>query len=235
MHLRSTVRIALPFLGCLLVACASTARRSPPPPASAQPAANETTTIYLVRRKWHIDVGFAAADLQAPLSSLTREFPGASYLLFGFGDRHYLLAKNKSAPNMLGALWPGAGIVLVTALKGAPAQAFDASQVIEIRVPSADAQRVQIFIWDSLSGSTPDRGSTVTPYGNGPYAGSLYYSALPRYSALHTCNTWVAEALQAGGLGVPRKGVIFAGRLWRRARGLAAAQIRGASLPAETR
>jgi Protein of unknown function (DUF2459) len=205
------------------VACASTARRSTPPALAQAAAASNTTTVYLARRKWHIDVGFAAADLEAPLSSLTREFPGASYLFFGFGDRHYLLAKNKSAPNMLGALWPGAGILLVTALKGAPAQAFGASQVIEIRVPSADAQRVQMFIWDSLSGGTTDRSSTVTPYANGPYAGSLYYSALPRYSALHTCNTWAAQALQAGGLGVPTKGVIFAGRLWRRARRLAAA------------
>ena len=34
------------------------------------------------------------------------------------------------------------------------------------------------------------------------------------YSAVHTCNTWAAETLRAGGLPVHAAGVIFAGQLW---------------------
>ena len=66
----------------------------------------KSTVIYVVRRGWHIDVGFAAADIQPPLNSVAGQFPGVQYLFFGFGDRHYLLAKDRNASVSLGALWP---------------------------------------------------------------------------------------------------------------------------------
>jgi len=38
---------------------------------AARADAANSTVIYVVRRSWHIDIGFAAADLQAPLASAT--------------------------------------------------------------------------------------------------------------------------------------------------------------------
>jgi hypothetical protein len=75
-----------------------------PSPAQPSPAPQDSAVIYVARRGWHVDIGFAAADLQPPLKSLMDEFPGAQYLFFGFGDRHYLLAKNRGAPVLLAAL-----------------------------------------------------------------------------------------------------------------------------------
>jgi hypothetical protein len=51
-------------------------------------------------------------------------------------------------------------------------------------------------------------------YAPGPYEDSLYFAATERYSAIHTCNTWAAEALRAGGLPLRAKLVVFAGQLW---------------------
>ena len=72
-------------------------------PAPGRSRAEPATTVYVVRRKWHIDVGFAAADL-GPLAFVSAEFPGAKYVFFGFGDRHYLLAKQPRCPGPVGRL-----------------------------------------------------------------------------------------------------------------------------------
>lgn len=181
-----------------------------------------STVIYVVRRGWHIDVGFAAADMQAPLNSVAAQFPGVRYLFFGFGDRHYLLAKNRNAPVLLGALWPGRGLILATALGSPPQEAFGATHVIALAVSQDQARRAQEFIWRSLdrqSTEDPEK-NVVTPYAPGPYEGSLYFAAAPRYSAFHTCNTWAAQSLATAALPIRSSGVLFAGQLWSQVRRL---------------
>ena len=199
--------------GGSLAGCALTA----PVAAPERSLAAEPVTVYVVRRKWHIDVGFAASELGPPLASTDdmqpvafarAEFPAAKYLFFGFGDRHYLLAKNHNVPVLSGALWPGPALILLTALQGTPAAAFGGSQVIELQLSAARARAVQSFI----RGSVAD----LSPYAKGPYEGSLYFAASARYSAFHTCNTWAAEALQAGDVPVRSRGVILASQLWAR-------------------
>ncbi len=185
-----------------------------PPPSegrAGQERAEPTTTIYVARRKWHIDVGFAAADL-GPLTPVSAEFPAAKYLFFGFGDQHYLVAKSRNAPVLLGALWPGPALILLTSLQGTPAQAFGESQVVELELSTAQARAIQSFIRSSIA--------DPAPYAKGPYEGSLYYAARQRYSAFHTCNTWAAETLRAGDVPVRAGGVIFAGQLWSQLRKL---------------
>jgi hypothetical protein len=93
--------LALPLQGCMSL------RPAPSLPSSAEPAA----VIYVVRRAWHIDIGFATSDLAPPLASLAHGFAGAHFLLFGFGDRGYLQSRSRRVPNMLGALWPGPGLL----------------------------------------------------------------------------------------------------------------------------
>jgi len=201
--------------------------------------------IYIARRGWHIDVGFDAADLKPPLDSLLPEFPGVRYLFFGFGDAHYLLAKHRNAPLLLAALWPGRGMLLATGLESSPDQAFGAAHVIALNVTRAQLQAAEDFVARSLgagagagtvagigtdgtgAGAGIDAaGARIRPYARGPYDGSWYYDTGHRYSALHTCNTWAAEVLKAGGLRVHSVGVVFAGQLWSQARRLA----RGASV-----
>jgi hypothetical protein len=204
MAVRPVAAIALLMSVCVLAAC-SGVKRDARSAAVAAPLAHGTAVIYLVRRKWHVDVGFAVDGLGEPLSTVSGHFPKAKYLFFGFGDRHYLLAKKRNAPVLLGALWPGPGLVLVTAIDGTPQAAFGPSQVIELEVPLTEALAAEGFVWRSIASMA---------YAPGPYDESLYFDAVPSYSALHTCNTWAAEALRAAGLPVRTRLVVFAGQLW---------------------
>ena len=199
------------FLLLLLTACSTTPPR-PAQPHSAQ-VADTSGVIYLVRRQWHVDIGFATADLQPPLASLHADLPAARYLLFGFGDRHYLLDKDQGLGGMLAALWPGPGLMLVTGVASTLQAGFGDGNVIEIPVTPAQAADAQAFVWQSLAANN----GAIAPLRAGPYDDSLYYASSARYSGLHTCNTWAAQGLRAAHLPVHSEGVEFAGQLWRQA------------------
>ena len=204
--------------------------------AAAAAGSGKSNLIYVVRRGWHIDVGFASADIQQPMNSVAAQFPGVRYLFFGFGDRRYLLTKNRNAPVLLGALWPGRGLILATALGSPPQEAFGATQVIALVVSREQSRRAQEFIrrtLDQPSTEDPEK-SVMAPYAPGPYEGSLYFAATPRYSAFHTCNTWAAQALATAELPIHSSGVLFAGQLWGQVRRLETKQSRGAQHGAGT-
>jgi len=182
--------------------------------------AGPSMIVYAARRGWHIDIGFRVSDLEPPLAAVNQDFPNAQYLFFGFGDRRYLVSRNKNFPSMLDALWPGAGMVLATSLVTTPEEAFGAAQVIRLTVSPAQGREAQEFVWNSFLKTD----GAVSYYAEGPYGGSLYYSAIPTYSAVYTCNTWIAEALQTAGLSIHSVGVVFAAQLWSQLRSIDAAR-----------
>jgi uncharacterized protein (TIGR02117 family) len=173
--------------------------------------------VYVVKRSWHTDLGFEATDLHPPLAALRPRLAGARYLLFGFGDRHYLIDQGGSTKGLLGALWPGSGVVLVTGLGVTPEAAFGAAGVIRLTLSARQAARLEAFVWSTLA--TGDGAASVL--GAGPYDGSYFYAATMRYSGVHTCNTWTAEGLRAAGLPIRSFAVAFSGQVWRQVRKLA--------------
>jgi hypothetical protein len=136
-------------------------------------------------------------------------------VLFGFGDRHYLLHQNGST--MLSALWPGPGLVLATAIGRPLDEAFDAEDVVRIRITRSGMVALQDFLTHTL---TVAAGALLEADASGPYADSRYYESTQRYSAVYTCNTWAADALRSAGLPVRANGVAFAGALWRQVKPL---------------
>ena len=191
-----------------IVSLAGCTTAQPVKPMAHDEPSGSPVTVYVARRKWHIDVGFAAADLDPSLRPMKAEFAAARYLFFGFGDRHYLLTKSKTSPLLLRALWPGPALLLVTAIKDPPEFAFGPAQLLRLELSAAQAHAIQTFIRASIP--EPD----LMPLAAGPYPDSAYYPASQSYSALHTCNTWAAEALRAGGARIRSRGVILAGQLW---------------------
>ena len=193
----------------LLAGCAGLPQRPSDPAAAAAGSG-----IYVVRRGWHVDVGLDAAALTPPLAAMRRDFPTARFLVFGFGDRQYLLHRGADSSDTARALWPGPALVLVTGLTAPPADAFGADHVIKLSIGVSGARQLQEYLWRSLAASR----AGPQPLASGPYPGSYFFEANGRYSALHTCNTWVAEALAAAGLRVQVAGVVFAGQVWSQAR-----------------
>jgi hypothetical protein len=125
-----------------------------------------------------------------------------------------------SMGGMVGAIWPGPGLVLVTGLTGTPEQAFGDEGVIRLILTADQARRLEEFVLNTLAATDGVPKVLAT----GPYDGSYYYFSTLRYSGLHTCNTWTAEALKAAGLPVHGFGVEFSGQVWRQVRHIAQQQ-----------
>jgi hypothetical protein len=177
----------------------------PPPPDPGPPVA----TIYVVERGWHTDIGLPARGL-GPLRPFEHEFPGARFFVFGFGEKNYLQARDPTPGLMLRALFPGEGLILVTALNASPAQAFAAYRVLARPISADGLERLTRFIAASIEWTAAGRPRLAA---QGPYDGSLFYASRVSYSLFDTCNTWTARALQAAGEPVSAAGVITASQL----------------------
>ena len=57
-------------------------------------------TIYVVSRGWHTDIGLPVDEITGPLASLERDFPGVRFMVFGFGERDYYMARSEGSALM---------------------------------------------------------------------------------------------------------------------------------------
>jgi uncharacterized protein (TIGR02117 family) len=202
-------------IAVLLAGCSHVPAQHVAEPVAAQ--------IAVIDRGWHTEIGLPAEFATGRLNEVAARFPGVRWLTIGFGDRAYLQSPQRGLPAMLKALMPGPGLLLVTAIRTAPEAAFGADNVVRLSVSRPGMQGLQRFL-DVAFAAAPDGAPLLV--GPGPYAGSQFYVAAATYSLAHTCNTWVAEALDAAGLDVAPDGLLFAGQLMHRVRQIAAAQAR---------
>jgi hypothetical protein len=185
---------------------------------STPPRAPQAAISFVIDRGWHTDIGIGVEDMHGPLTTFEQTFPGVRYLVFGFGDRAYLLARHRMLLDTVGALFPGPGAILVTALRAPPADAFGAEHVVPLPLSRAQLDRLTGFIWDDLQ---KDPRGLPLMIADGPYPGSLFYASSATYDLAYTCNTWTADALHVAGLPISSDGVVFASQLMRRVRSAA--------------
>jgi hypothetical protein len=197
-----------PAAACLWLAACSA---FPGPTVSdGRPLTASAGLVYVIRRGWHVDIGFPLADLRPPLNEVAAGLPDTRFVLFGFGDRRYLI----HGANMIAALWPGAGVLLVSGMSGNLSGTFGQENVVSVALDATQMSALQTFVLNSLAMLS----ERIAPLASGPYPQSAYFDSVDRYSGVHTCNTWAAQALQATGLPVSSRGVVFAWQLWHQLR-----------------
>jgi uncharacterized protein (TIGR02117 family) len=177
--------------------------------------------VYVVEREWHTDIGLPVEEIAGPMTTLEASFPGVRFLIFGFGERQFLVNHEKSFGAMLNALLPSRSALLMTALNAPPEQAFGPRNVVVLHVSGAGLRQIEAAIWKEFELSAA--GAPIL-LASGPYPGSVFYAARDTYSGLFTCNTWTAATLRAGGLPIPATGVLFSGQVMGPARWLNALQ-----------
>jgi uncharacterized protein (TIGR02117 family) len=211
------IRWMLRLLCLCLVACGGTSVREAPPAASAAAtgsaaaATPERVPVYVIRRGWHVDIGIAVTDVQPQLEPVATAFPDSSYLLFGFGERGYLL--HGGVGHTVAALFPGAALVMVTSVHTEqPENVFGQDNIARFALTREQMSDLQAYIRHTLA----EPEGVVVPVApvSGPATGASYYESAQRYSALHTCNTWAAEVLQSAQLPIDSSGVEFSWQLW---------------------
>ncbi|OAJ55761.1 hypothetical protein A6V37_05965 [Paraburkholderia ginsengiterrae] len=215
---RTRAVVARAAIAASLAACAS----APPMPSSVPGDATgltapTATTIEVVERDWHTDICIRSEDMDTSLARVARDFAGARFFCFGFGERQYVVGRRHDPLTMIAALLPSKAALLMAALRAPPAEAFGAANVVRLAINAAGRDGLQTYLRESLE--TDPNGQPVI-LGAGPYPGSVFYAAVGTYDAFHTCNTWTARALRSARLPVDDT-VLFAGAVMRQARQLA--------------
>ncbi|MBL6078065.1 DUF2459 domain-containing protein [Belnapia sp. T18] len=208
------------LLGLPLAGCAALPLPDPGPRVAG---------IAVVERDWHTDIALPVgpAPLHPALAALAADFPGMTTMVFGFGDRRWLLDRDRSPLALLRALLPGAGAILLTALAAPPEAAFGPDHIVRLPLTAGQMKRLQEYLAGSLDQGRRLPGGRWQALAEGPYPGSVFLASPIIYSAGYTCNTWTAHALAAAGLPIDPAGVVFAGQAMAWAR--QAAEVLGAS------
>ena len=174
-------------------------------------------TLYLTAAGWHTGLVVPVDRLNGPWRTLLRDFPGATYLWFGWGERNYYMTAEPTAVDALRALLPGPAVVLVTPLFQPPQEGSFGQRVFALGMTSAGVTRLVDYLWSAFAKS-PKREPIIA--GRGLSTGSMFYAATGTYSATYTCNTWTAQALHVGGLPVTASGVVLADQVVEQVEGM---------------
>jgi uncharacterized protein (TIGR02117 family) len=196
------------FILAVIAACSA-----PITHQSYHPSENFVSTVFVVHDGWHSAVLLRTADLSPEMLPELRDFPGAEYLEFSWGDRDYFPHPEPGVGLALkAAFWSSGSIIHVVGVRGHPATSYPSAEIVGIALSQLAFERLVRFVSQTFSRSHPNLASKALP-GLAPNA--RFYLAQGRFSILRTCNTWVAESLQAAELPINPAWVITAGSLGR--------------------
>jgi hypothetical protein len=88
-------------------------------------------------------------------------------------------------------------VLHVAGVRGALAENFPASEIIEVRLSRDGFERLVRYIHDAH-----DRAGApvIAPLGPGLYGDSRFYPARESFNIFRTCNVWTARGLRDAGL-----------------------------------
>lgn len=210
--------LLIPFLAA---ATAVTCGCAGPPPGAAVPAPpdflalspeapSRRPVIGVLVNGWHSGLILPGREL-GPLGPLLPRYARDRYVSFGWGNRRFYMASHPTFFEAIAALFRSPSVVLV---QGSPT--LRALTSAGARYQALCADRDQVWRIDSyLRNALRLSGGKPLSLGAGPAADSEFYASRERYDALHTCNTWTADALESAGLPVRGRAVIFSSQLRR--------------------
>ena len=161
--------------------------------------------------------GFVAA-FQSPVAHWPEQddFPEATFLEVGWGDRDYYQDPDPGVGKLLKAgLWPTKSVLHVVGFSRRVTAYFPRSEIIRIDVPEAGVDSLAAYIHDAYARDDEGRPFALGP---GLYGESRFYAGRQRYHVFKNCNTWAARALRAAGVRVRPAEILTADDLLAQAR-----------------
>lgn len=180
------------LLCVFLVGCASPIHGLYPPAADSH-----NKHIYIVSHGWHTGIVIALKDIPADMLAEKSDFPAATFLEIGWGDKGFYQANDITFSLAARALfWPSDSVMHVVGFSQSPEKEFPYSEIIEITL--SDAGFVEMV--EEIN-ATFDReeGAKASIQRRGLYGDSAFYAAKGEYHLFHTCNDWTAGALRKSG------------------------------------
>ncbi len=188
------ITLSLIWLAELLPGCVFNRHSASPPPTQAAAAVKQ---IYIVNHGKHTGIILHKQDIPVSAWPEQQDFPGATYLEVGWGDKDYYQIPEPHVGILLKAvLIPTPAVLHVVGFSQAPAYYFFGSELIRLQLTEADFENLIRYIGSSFA---RNRNERAFPLRKGLYGQSFFYLSKENYHLLKTCNVWVANALIASG------------------------------------
>lgn len=203
------------LLGSLLLLLLVSSCSAPVAGLNANPP-HSIHRVWVAHDDWHAAIILRTADIPPAALLEARDFPNAEYLEISWGDADYFPATLAGVGLAIkAALWSSGSVIHIVGFSGAVAKAYPNAQIIEIALPENGFRQLIGFIDDDLARTDSSKSARASP---GLFSHSRFYPAKSDFSALRTCNTWIAEAFTKAGLPLRTTFVITASSLGRQLR-----------------
>lgn len=190
----------------LWAACAAPKNALFPPEAGAP-----SKPVYIVHNGWHASFVVRREDVPPPVWPESGDFPEATYLEVGWGDKDYYMSSRFNLWYAFKALfWPTRSVLHIVGFNEPLSAFFPESEIVQIDLAPESFARLCDTVHDSYAHD--DRGRTI-PLGPGRYGNSLFYLSDEKYHLFKTSNVWTARALRSAGVPVHPGRSITAGGL----------------------
>ena len=206
------------LLGPALALCAvwlATCETAPPPLTDDH--GPRTRLIQVASNGWHAAIVVPAPALAATgLLPEAADFPDAAFLEFGWGDRTYYPAEDKTlGMTLAAALVPTAAVMHMAGLGARPENRGSGRDVVTVALTEKGFLNLIAALAAEFERPA---GGRAKPVARGLYPGSHFYNALGEFHLFNTCNTWTARMLRAGGVAISPSGIVTADGLMTRLR-----------------
>ena len=203
---------ALALCAALLATC-----ETAPPPIKPDDSGPRTQLIQVASNGWHAAIVVPAPALaDTGLLPEAADFPHAAFLEFGWGDRVYYPAKEKTVGMTLAAaLAPTPAVMHMAGLAGAPRAGGSSREVVAVGLTEAGFLNLIEALAAEFERPAGGRAASVA---RGLYPGSRFYNARGSFHLFNTCNTWTARMLRAAGVAISPSGIVTADGLMARLR-----------------
>ena len=204
--LRRTLTVLLFVL--LLAACETV-----PPIRDTGPY---TRLIHVTSNGWHTAIVVPAPALVA-MGAIPEleDFSGAAFLEFGWGDRTYYPANEKTLGMTLSAALVSTPAVMHVARHQAPPRNDSGYEVISVGLTEKGFRRLAKTLAAEFERPVDGRAEAIS---RGLYPHSYFYRAHGDFHLFNTCNTWTARMLSASGVALSPSGIVTADKLMSRLR-----------------
>ena len=202
---QSTARLATPAVALLVLA--GCARPSASAPTTPMPAIAPGPALGIVREGWHTGLIVPEAELTGVLRSLRIRLAPAPFVILGWGQRRYYMARDPGLLTGLAALFPSASVIHVRPWRPRP-ELRSSRHRTWLHLPAGGWRGLRVFL-DRAFAHPRDHLEALGAHGRR----GLFFASTGTYDAFHTCNTWSMQALHAARLPATSTGVLFAGQV----------------------
>lgn len=198
------------FAACIVLLLASwlagCAASPPLPPVDEGP---RDRLVFVISNGWHSGVVMSRTAVAATgLVPETADFPDSAFLEFGWGDRAYFPAREKTISMTFdAALTATPAVMHVAGLRRVRASDGSDTDIVPVPLTAGGFNNLVRTIAAEFERSGGGRALKVAP---DLAPNSHFYNARGTFHIFNTCNTWTARMMRAAGIDMAPAGIVTA-------------------------